>query len=154
MYNRGMLSKEALEARLHAAMKSGDAVEKRTLRSILSAWKLVEVDRGGPLDEEAALSLIRKEAKTRREAISDAKKAKRDDLVDAAQAELDLLGGFLPQPLSDDELSRLAREAIDEAGVSGPEQMGQVMKLLMPRVQGRADGKQVSQMVRNLLSTS
>jgi uncharacterized protein YqeY len=154
MYNRGMVTKEALEARLHEAMRSGDAVEKRTLRGILSAWKLVEVDRGGPLDEQAALSLLQKEAKTRHESIADAEKADRNDLVESSQAELDFLKSFLPQRLSDAELELLAQHAIEEAGATTLDQMGQVMKLLMPRVQGRAEGKLVSQMVRNLLSSS
>jgi uncharacterized protein YqeY len=149
-----MVSKEALKERLHTALRSGDAVEKRTLRSILSAWKLVEVDLGGPLDEEAALSLLQREAKARRETIADAEQANRSDLVESSQAELDMLETFLPQPLSQAQLEELARGAIEEASASTPDQIGQVMKLLIPRVQGRADGKQVSQMVRNLLSSS
>lgn len=154
MYNRPMLSKQQLQDRLHQAMRSGNDLEKRTLRMVLSAWKLAEVERGGALDDEAALSLFRKEAKSRQETIDDAERANRADIVDAAQAELELLQTFLPEPLSEQELEQLAREAIVETGAEEPQHMGQVMQALMPRVQGRADGKQVSNLVRNLLSAS
>lgn len=154
MYNRAVVSKRALEERLHAAMRAGNDLEKRTLRMLLSAWKLAEVERGEPLDEAAALALIQKEAKSRKEAIADAERAQRPDIAEAAQAEYALLQTYLPQPLQQEELEQLAREAIAESGAQGPQQMGQVMQVLMPRVQGRADGKQVSQVVRDLLAAS
>lgn len=154
MYNRPMLSKSALEERLHDAMRSGNDLEKRTLRMVLSAWKLAEVERGGSLDEQATMSLFQKEAKSRQEAIDDAERANRPDIAEAARAELELLQTFLPEPLSEQELEQLAREAISETGAEGPQQMGQVMQALMPRVQGRADGKLVSSLVRTLLSVS
>lgn len=149
-----MVTKEDLEVRLHSAMRSGDAVAKRSVRMVLSAWKLAEVERGGPLAEADALSLLQKEAKGRRETIADAERAGRKDLLEAAQAELAFIEAFLPQPLTAQELQGLAQEAIQEAGASGPEQMGMVMKVLLPKVQGRAGGKEVSQVVRNLLEPS
>lgn len=149
-----MVTKEDLEARLHSAMRSGDAVAKRSIRMVLSAWQLAEVERGGPLAEADALSLLQKEAKGRRETIADAERAGRKDLLEAAQAELAFIEAFLPQPLTAQELQGLAQEAIQEAGASGPEQMGMVMKVLLPKVQGRAGGKEVSQVVRNLLEPS
>ena len=149
-----MVTKEDLEARLHSAMRSGDAVAKRSIRMVLSAWKLAEVERGGPLAETDALSLFQKEAKGRRETIADAERAGRKDLLEAAQAELAFIEAFLPQPLTAQELQGLAQEAIQEAGASRPEQMGMVMKVLLPRVQGRAGGKEASQVVRNLLELS
>lgn len=149
-----MVTKEDLEVRLHSAMRSGDAVAKRSVRMVLSAWKLAEVERGGPLAEADALSLLQKEAKGRRETITDAERAGRTDLLEAAQAELAFIEAFLPQPLTAQELQGLAQEAIQEAGASGPEQMGMVMKVLLPKVQGRAGGKEVSQVVRNLLEPS
>jgi len=152
MYNRAMVTKEALEQRLHAALRAGNDLEKRTLRMVLTAWKLAEVDRGEPLDDQATLSVFQKEAKSRQEAIADAERAQRAELADAARAELELLQTFLPQPLDPQELEQLARSVIAETGAQGPQQMGQVMKELMPRVQGRADGKQVSQVVQSLLA--
>ena len=151
LYNRDMVSKEDFEAQLRTALRTGDELAKRSIRMILSAWKLAEVDRRGPLAEADAISLLQKEAKGRRETIADAERAGRRDLIETAQAELAFIEAFLPQPLTAQELQGLAQEAIKEAGASGPEQLGAVMKLLMPKVQGRADGKAVSQVVRNLL---
>ncbi len=149
-----MVTKPALEARLLEAIRAADDVAKRTLRMILTAWKLAEVELGGPLDEAGALGLLQKEAKGRRETIADAERAGRQALVQAAQAELAFLETYLPRQLSERELDELVLRAIREVGASGPDQMGLVMKALVPTVQGRADGKTVSQAVRNLLKPS
>jgi uncharacterized protein YqeY len=153
MYNRAMLTREDLEAQLQTAMRDGDDLHKRTLRIVLSEWKLAEVERGDELDEAAAISLLQKQAKARREAIADAERAGRPDIVEAAQEELTYLETFLPQPLSQSELEQLARASIQETGATEPAQMGLVMKDLMPRMVGRADGKQASEVVRKLLSS-
>ena len=147
-----MLTKEALEADLKSAMRASDDVRKRTLRMVLTAIKLAEVDRRGPLDEPALLAVLQKEAKSRRETIEEAKQANRNDLVDSTQVEIDVLQNYLPQPLTPDELETLARQVIDEVEASGPGFVGKVMKVLIPRVQGRADGKVVNVLVRNLLN--
>ncbi len=154
LYNRDVVTKPELESRLHAAIRSSDDVAKRTLRMILTAWKLAEVETGSPLDEAGSVSVLQKEAKTRRETIADAERAGRQDMIRSAEAELAFLENFLPRPLTDRELEDLALRAIREVGASGPDQMGLVMKALMPTVQGRADGKAVSQAVRNLLKAS
>jgi len=147
-----MLTKEALEADLKSAMRAGDDVRKRTLRMVLTAIKLAEVDRRDLLDEPALLVVLQKEAKARRETIGEAKRANRNDIVAATKAEIDVLQNYLPQPLTPDELETLARQVIDEVEASGPGFVGKVMKVLMPRVQGRADGKVVNVLVRNLLN--
>jgi uncharacterized protein YqeY len=146
-----MPTKTELEAQLKEAMRAGDAVRKRTLRMILAAAKLVEVERRGPLDEPALLGVIQKEARIRQEAIADAERAGRADLVEEYRAELRLIESLLPQALSSEELEALAKKAIAEAGASAPGDLGRVMKALMPQVQGRADGKIVSELVRRLL---
>ena len=128
-------------------------MHKRTLRIVLSEWKLAEVERGEELDEAAAISLFQRQAEARREAIADAERAARPDIVESSQAELAYLETFLPQPLSQSELEHMARASIQETGATEPSQMGLVMKDLMPRTAGRADGKQASEMVRNLLSS-
>ena len=152
MYNRHMPTKEELEAQLQAAIREDDDMQKRTLRMVLAEWKLKEVETGDELDEAAAISLLQKQAKARRETIADAEKADRTDLAASSREELEYLESFLPQPLSQDELEGLARSSIEETGATDPSQMGLVMKDLMPRLEGRADGKQASQVVRNLLS--
>ncbi len=153
MYNRAMLAKSELEAQLQTAIRDSDDMHKRTLRMVLSEWKLAEVERGEELDEAAAISLFQKQAKARREAIADAERAGRPDIVESSQAELAYLETFLPQPLSQSELEKMARASIQETGATEPSQMGLVMKDLMPRTAGRADGKQASELVRNLLSS-
>lgn len=147
-----MTTKKELEDQLHQAMREGDDLRRRTLRMALSAVKLAEVDRKGELDEEAVMKILQHEAKSRQETIQDAKQAGRDDLIEAAEAELELLQTFLPEPLTEDEIRAMATEAIEQTGASGPGDMGQVMGQLMPQVGGRADGKQVSQIVQRLLS--
>jgi hypothetical protein len=149
-----MLSKAALQADLKDAMRAGDEVRKRTLRMVLTAVRLAEVDRRGPLDEAALFAVLQKEAKMRNESIADAEKAGRTDLVEAARAELAILEAYLPQPLTQAELEDLARQVIAEVDAAAPGDIGRVMKALMPRVQGRADGKAANEVVRRLLSPS
>ncbi|MGH2522587.1 MAG: GatB/YqeY domain-containing protein, partial [Anaerolineales bacterium] len=103
------------------------------------------------LGEAEVLAVLQKEAKSRRESIADAQKAGRDDLVADNQAELRLIEGYLPQPLAREELVEMAKAAIAEAGATDLKQLGAVMKLLTPRTKGRADGKLVNEVVRELL---
>ncbi len=133
------------------SMKSGDEVRKRTLRMVLAAIKQVEVDRRISLDDAAVLSILQKEIKLRKEALEEAKKANREDLVGESLAEIEVLTVFLPKGFSPEELRALVQSAIDEAGAVGPTDMGKVMKILLPRIAGRAPGDQVSSMVRELL---
>ena len=144
--------KAQLNQSLKDAMRSGDALRKRTVRMVLAAIKNAEIDRQATLDEPTILGLIQKEVKSRHETIEGAQQAGRPDLITEAQAEIAILEEFLPQPLTDAELETIVRAAIAEAGATSPREMGNVMKIIMPQVQGRADGKVVSQLVRQLLS--
>jgi uncharacterized protein YqeY len=153
MYNRAMPTREDFEVQLQTAIRDGDDLHKRTLRMVLSEWKLAEVERGDELDEAAAISLLQRQVKARREAIADAERAERPDIIEATQEELTYLETFLPQQLSQSELEQLARASIEETGATEPAQMGLVMKDLIPRLAGRADGKQASELVRTLLSS-
>jgi len=147
-----MPTKAELESSLKDAMRAGDEVRKRTVRMVLSAVKMAEIDKGVALDENALASILQKEVKSRREAIADAQKANREDLIAASEAEIAILEGFLPKSLASDELEALARQAITETGATSMKDMGQVMKALMPKLQGRASGDAVSQAVRKLLA--
>lgn len=143
-----------LAADLKEAMRNGRAVQKRNLRLLLAAIKLAEVEKGGPLDDAGVMAIMQKEIKSRRETIQDAQKANRGDLVVAAEEDIAVLSSYLPQAIPLQELQELAQTAIREVGAVSPADMGKVMKVLMPRVQGRASGDQVSQTVRQLLSKS
>ncbi len=169
---------EQLNADLKTALKAGDEVRKSVLRLVLAGVKQAVVDRraaqasaarqkqGGDLteaqladlddktalDDSEVLTVLQKQAKSCREAIADAEKANRPDLVAVNQAELKVLESYLPQQLSRADLVELARAAIAEAGVTDAKGTGAGMKLLSPRTKGRADGKLVSEVVRELLT--
>jgi uncharacterized protein YqeY len=147
-----MSMKERIQNDLKIALRENDEVRKRTLRMALSAIRFFEVEKGIELDDSAVISILQKEVKSRNEAIADAQRANRPDLVQASQQELAILESYLPKALSESELEELARQAIAEVGATSVQQMGQVMKILIPRLQGRASGDQASQMVRKLLS--
>jgi uncharacterized protein YqeY len=146
-----MCNKEQFQNDLKDAMRSGDDVRKRTLRMTLSAIKLAEVDQG-ELDDNAIMAIIQKEIKSRLETIEDAVRANNQDLIQESQAEIDVLKAYLPEQLSSEELDELARQAVEAVGAESVREMGQVMKVLMPRLQGRATGQQASQAVRKLLA--
>jgi uncharacterized protein len=148
-----MDTKTQLNQTLKDAMKSGEETRKRTVRMVLAAIKQIEVDKRIELDEAAVLAILQKEVKTRRESLEEARKAAREDLAAASQAEIDILNAFLPQAMSAEELRELARQAIAETGASSPADMGKVMKAIMPKIAGRAPGDQVSAAIRELLSS-
>ncbi len=147
-----MNTKEKLSQSLKEAMKAKDPLRKRVVRMTMASIKNAEVDKKGELDEPDILVIVQKEVKARHETIDGAKKAGRDDLISEAEAEIAVLEEYLPQALSRDELETLVKEAIAESGATSPKEMGMVMKVLMPKVRGRADGKEANQIVRELLS--
>ena len=146
-----MDTKSRLQQALKEALRAKDMLRKETLRTALAEIKMAEVEKQRPLTEAEVLAVLHKQVKMRRETLEAARQAGRDDLVARIEAVIAVLEAFLPQPLSAAELEALAREVIAEVGAQGPRDMGKVMKALMPRVQGRATGQQVSQVVRRLL---
>jgi len=147
-----MSLKTDLEDSLKQALRSGDDVRKRVIRMALAAIKLSEVEKGKSLDDAMIISVLQKELKAREETIAEAEKAGRADLIIENQAEIAVLREFLPQPLSQAELEALAQQAIEETGAVSPSDMGKVMKLLLPRLEGRASGSAASDVVRKLLT--
>ena len=147
-----MDTKTQLNESVKEAMKSGDEVRKRTLRMVLAAVKQVEVDKQAPLDDLAVVALIQKEIKNRREAIEEAKKADRPDLIAENEVEIKVLEVFLPKAMPAEELRALVQAAIAETGASAPSDMGRVMKIVMPKVAGRAPNDMISSAVKELLS--
>jgi len=144
--------KARLTEAMRRAMKANDDVSRRTTRMALAAIKQVEVDKQAALDDAAVMGLLQKEIKNRREAIEEARKANRDDLVAENEAEIKVLEAFLPKAMTSDELRALVEAAMAETGASTQTDMGKVMKALMPKVAGRAPGDQVSAMVKELLT--
>ncbi len=147
-----MSLKTELENSLKQALRSGDEVRKRVIRMALAAIKLSEVEKGKSLDDAMVISVLQKELKAREETIAEAEKAGRTDLITENQAEIAVLREFLPQPLSQAELEAVAQQAIEEVGAASPSDMGKVMKLLLPRLEGRASGSAASDVVRKLLT--
>jgi hypothetical protein len=133
---------------MREAMKARDSVRVSTLRMLMTAIRNSEVERGHDLDDDEVLEVAAREAKRRRESIEAFEAGARDDLVAKESAELAVLEGYLPKGLTQDEIAALVGEAIAEVGATSPKQMGEVMKVLMPKIRGRADGGVVSGMVR------
>ena len=146
-----MDTKTKLNEAVKEAMKSGDNLRKQTLRMVLAAVKQAEVDKQTVLDDMAVSSLIQKEVKNRREAIEEAKKANREDLVTGNESEIKILEEFLPKAMPADELHALVQAAIAETGASAPSDMGKVMKVVMQKVAGRAPNDMIIASVKELL---
>jgi len=144
--------KTQLNESVKDAMKSGDEVRKRTLRMVQAAIKQVEVDKRVVLDDPAVTTLIQKEIKNRREALEEAKKAGRADLAEANENEIKILEVYLPKAMPAEELRALVEAAIAETGASAPSDMGKVMKIVMPKVAGRAPNDMISAAVKELLT--
>jgi len=148
-----MDTKAKLNESIKEAMKSGDDLRKRTIRMVLAAVKQVEVDKRIDLDDLAVSALIQKEVKNRREALEEAKKAGRADLVADNESEIKVLEEFLPKAMPAEELRALVQAAITETGAAAPSDMGKVMKVVMPKVAGRAPNDMISAMVKEMLTT-
>ena len=144
--------KTQLNDAMKEAMRAHDEIRKRTVRMALAAIKQVEIDKRTTLDDAAVIPLLQKEIKNRREAIEEAKKANRTDLIADNESEIKVLEVFLPKAVSVDELRLLVQNSISETGAATQTDMGKVMKVLMPKVAGRAAGDQVSAMVKELLA--
>ncbi|MCS6871794.1 MAG: GatB/YqeY domain-containing protein [Anaerolineae bacterium] len=146
-----MSVKERLQEDLKAAMKSGDIQRRDAIRLIASAIKQEEIDCQKTLTEDEVVALLMREAKKRRDSIEEAQRLKRTDTAEKEQFELSVIESYLPQQLTREELEAEARRAIEETGAKSAKEMGNVMKVLMPRVKGRADGKLVNEVVKTLL---
>ncbi|HZD58527.1 MAG TPA: GatB/YqeY domain-containing protein [Anaerolineales bacterium] len=146
-----MDTKSELQNALKEALRAGEETRKATIRMALAAIRNAEIERRAELDESELQAILQKEVKSRRETLEEAQVADRQDLVEQAESEIAILEKYLPQPLTRQEIISMARTAIEEVGASSPREMGQVMKVLMPRVRGRADGSEVSQIVQEML---
>ena len=143
---------EQIEKDVIVAMKAKDPVKVSTLRMLKSALGnyLIQVKKDKAEDSEV-LGIITKQAKQRRESVESFEKAGRKDLADKEKAELAILESYLPKQLTDDELRAVVQKAIVWSDAKSPADMGKLMKVLMPAVQGKADGKRVQEVVKDLL---
>jgi uncharacterized protein len=147
--------KEQLRADLTAAMKARDETRTRTIRMALTSISNEEVSGSAAHDltDDQITKILTREAKRRREAAAAFAEAGRDEQAAAERAEEEVLTAYLPAQLSDDELAAIVAAAISETGASGPGGIGQVMKVVTPRVAGRAEGSRVAALVRSQLSS-
>lgn len=143
---------DELMADLKEALRDRDELRKSTLRAALTGLKYARVAKKRDLTDEEMTAVLSKEVKQRQKAIVEFRKGGREDLVAQESTEIEILRQYLPRMLEQDAIVELAREAIAETGASSPKQMGQVMRALMPRVRGQADGRMVSEVVRDLLT--
>ncbi|MCM2276524.1 MAG: GatB/YqeY domain-containing protein [Oligoflexia bacterium] len=143
--------KEILSEKMKAAMKSGDKDTLAFARNLHAAIRKKEIDDRVELDDAAVQKIIGSLLKQRQDSITQFKQGGREDLVAKEEAEARFLQGFMPAQLGEAEVREIVSWAVTEAKASGPKDMGNVMKLLMPKVQGRADGKLVNQLVKEKL---
>ncbi len=144
--------KQELQTALKDAMKAKNSERRNAIRLLQSAIKQAEIDGREELDDDAVMDILRKEAKKRRETITELEAAGRSDEAAAERIELALTEEFLPQQLSDEQLKPIIQDAISAVGATSMKEMGQVMRVVMPKVKGLADGKTVNAIVREFLS--
>jgi uncharacterized protein YqeY len=143
--------REKIDADTKGALKSGAKDKVSTLRMLNAALKNKQIDKRGALTEEEVVETVRSLIKQRKDSIEQFAKGGRQDLVDKETAEVAVLQAYLPPQLSREELDAMVRDAIARTGAQGAKDMGKVMKALIPMVGGRADGRLVSELVKNAL---
>ena len=143
--------KAGLQEAAKAALKSGDTVKLSTLRLLLAAVHNEEIRLRKELDAEEIQKVITTLSKQRSEAIELYRKGGRDDLAQKEEAELEILHAYLPQPLTEQEVQTLIRDSIAELGATGVQDLGKVMKQVMPKISGRTEGKRVNELAKALL---
>lgn len=143
--------KAQLQSDMKSSMKSGDKARLLVIRTMLAAIKQIEVDERIELDDTRIVGVLDKMSKQRRESISQFTTAGRTDLIDIEQAELVIIKQFLPEALSEAKIARLIEQAISSTGAESIKDMGKVMGILKPQLQGRADVGQISQLIKSRL---
>lgn len=146
-----MTLKDKLMEDLKASMKNKDSVRKNTITMIRAAIKQLELDQRKELEDDEVLEIISKQLKEKKNALEDFKKAERQDLIDLTEEEINILLEYLPKQLSDEELRQIVIETIDEVGAKDLKDMGKIMKSIMPKIKGKADGGRVNKIVREIL---
>lgn len=148
-----MSIKDQLTEDMKQAMKDREAGKLRlsVIRMVRANIKNVEINEKKELNDDEVLAILLKEVKMRQDSLVEFEKAERSELAEQAKAEIEILKKYLPEPLSDEELRVMVAEAISETGAERPKAIGKVMPAVMAKAKGRADGKRINQMVRELL---
>ena len=146
-----MTIKEKLQIDLKEAMVAKDTIRKNVVQLIKAGILQVEKDKRITLDDEGALDVIAKQLKQRRDSLPDYEKSGREDLIAQLKREMELLMEYLPEQLSLEELTQIVKKAIEETGATTIKDMGRIMSAVMPEVKGRADGKEINLIARELL---
>ncbi|WP_286239862.1 GatB/YqeY domain-containing protein [Neptuniibacter halophilus] len=144
--------KQQITNEMKAAMRAKEKLRLATIRMILAEIKRIEVDERIELDDTRVLAVLDKMSKQRRDSISQFEEAARMDLADAERQELEVIKTFLPQPLTDEEIAALVKNAAEQSGATTMQDMGKVMGIIKPQVQGRADMGIVSKLVKEQLT--
>ena len=147
-----MSLKETLLQDLKVAMKEKDTIRKNTIQLVRAGVLQIEKDNHVELDDEGVLDVVAKELKKRRDSLPEFEKSGRTDLIDNLNKEIEVLLGYLPEQLTEDEIKKIVEETIAETGASSMKDMGKVMGAVSPKVKGRADDRVVSGYVKELLS--
>ena len=150
--NQDMTLKDKIKEALKAALKRQQGTEVSTLRLLLSEIRYAEIAQQKPADDGKVLDVIAREVKRRGESIEAFRKGNRGDLAEQEEAELAILMSYLPEQMSREEIIAAARAAMDMVGARGPSDKGKVMGQLMPQLKGRADGREISEVVSELLA--
>ncbi len=137
---------------LYTAMRANDTLRKRVIRLLISSIELAEVAKGSKLNDSEFIALVQKEIKTKNDTIVDAEKANRPEMVKEQREEIKVLEAYLPKQLSEAELVQLAEEVIQETGATSPKDMGKVLKVLIPKLAGRATNQDASRVVKDCLT--
>jgi uncharacterized protein len=143
---------ERIDADMKAAARAREARRLNTIRALKSQMKYREIEKGKALEDADVVAVIGSMIKQRKDSASQYAAAGRPELAENENAEIAVLEAYLPRQLTDDELAALVKEAVAASGAKGPKDMGAVMKALMPRVAGQAEGKRVSDAVKGALS--
>ena len=146
-----MSLKEKLQEDLKSSMKNKDTVKKSVVTLIRAAIKQHEVDNRVELADDAIIDIISKQLKQRKDSLAEFEKANRDDLVEETKSEIQVLEGYLPQQLSEEELEKIVIETIAEVGATSMKDMGKIMAIIKPKTAGRADGRKINELVKKNL---
>ncbi len=146
--------KPKLQSDMKSSLKGGDKARLSVIRLMLAAINQIEVDERIELDDSRITAVLDRMTKQRRESIEHFSRASRDDLIAIEEYELKIIREYLPEPLSETEINTLVDQLIQTSGASSIKDMGRVMGLLKPRLQGRADMKKVSQLIKSRLDTA